>query len=197
MPPVKIHDVSNEEHTEMPWNLSRTGKVVATADVRGNLGPIDVVVQTQPGKDWIHDRWQAASDMHGTAIKGTHWIQLDFGQEIVPDRIVLDWEAAYSENYRLEGSLEPISDDSPEDKRWTVFDSTVPEQKERIAVEKVGQSPGVKTKTPLHVIHSLHPLNSPKPLRYLRLFILNSAMGWGVSLWQFDVIGWPKEEVTQ
>ena len=180
-----------------PRNLSRTGKVVATADVRGNLGPASVVVQPRPGNDWMHDRWQAASDMHGTAIAGAHWIHLDFGAEIVPERIILDWEAAYSDKYRIEASLEPITDYSSKDKTWTLFDSTDPPQKERIKVVKVGQSPGVKSTTPLHVMHTLHPLQSTKPLRYMRLYILSSAMGWGVSLWQFDVIGYSKEEVTQ
>lgn len=186
-----------EEIPLEPRNLSRTGKVVATADVRGNLGPASVVVQPRPGNDWIHDRWQAASDMHGTAIGGAHWIHLDFGTEIVPERIILDWEAAYSEKYRVEASLEPITDHSSKDKLWTVFDTTDPTQMERLSVEKVGQSPGVKTKTPLHVIHTLHPVQSTKPLRYMRLYILSSAMGWGVSLWQFDVIGYSKEEVIQ
>jgi hypothetical protein len=184
-----------EEVPLKPRNLSRSRQVTATADVRGNLGPASVVIQSVPGTDWIHDRWQAASDMHGTAIRGAHWILLDFGKEIVPERIILDWEAAYSDQYRLEASLDPITDQSPKDSIWIVFDSTDPLQKERIQVEKKGQSPGVKTETPLHVIHTLHPLKSTKPLRYLRLYILSSAMGWGVSLWQFDVIGYSKDEV--
>jgi len=178
-----------------PRNLSRSREVKATADVRGNLGPASVVVQRNPGTDWIHDRWQAASDMHGTAIGGAHWILLDFGSEIVPDTIILDWEAAYSDQYRIEASQDPITDQSSKESIWMVFDSTDPVQKERIKVETKGQSPGVKTTTPLHVIHTLHPLQSTKPLRYLRLYILSSAMGWGVSLWQFDVIGYSKDEV--
>lgn len=195
-----LTDVSvGKDAEQMPMEpryLSRTGKVIATADVRGNLGLASVVVQSIPGKDWIHDRWQAASDMHGTAIGGVHWIHLDFVAEIVPEKIILDWEAAYSEKYRLEASLDPITDETPREAMWTVFDSTDPIQRARIDVQKAGQSPGVKTKTPLHVIHTLHPLQSRKPLRYLRLYILSSAMGWGVSLWQFDVVGYKKDEVT-
>jgi len=186
-----------EEVPLEPRNLSRSGKVIATADVRGNLGPASVVVQPIPGHDWIHDRWQAASDMHGTAIGGAHWIHLDFGAEVVPEKIILDWEAAYSEKYRIEASLQPITDQTPKEAIWSIFDSTDSTQKARIAVEKVGQSPGVKSKVPLHVIHTLHPLESTKPLRYLRLYILSSAMGWGVSLWQFDVIGYNKNEVIE
>lgn len=191
---VTVNNV--DEFKLKPINLSRTGKVVATADVRGNLGPASVVVQPHPGHDWIHDRWQAASDMHGTAIKGVHWIHLDFGAEIVPDEIILDWEAAYSDRYRLEASLTPITEASTKDQMWIVFDTTDAVQKAQIRIEKKGQSPGVKTATPLHVIHTLRP-QMTKPFRYLRLFILGSAMGWGVSLWQFDVIGYRKEEVVQ
>jgi len=195
-PPIAIHKDSHDVKLK-PINLSRTGKVVATADVRGNLGPASVVVQPHPGKDWIHDRWQAASDMHGTAIKGVHWILLDFGEEVVPDEIILDWEAAYSERYRLDASLSPITSESKDqDQVWTVFDALDPLQKARIKIEKKGKSPGVKTETPLHVIHTFR-VQSPKPFRYLRLNILGSATGWGVSLWQFDVIGYKKEEVVK
>eukprot|EP00934_Nitzschia_sp_Nitz4_P003665 Nitzschia sp. Nitz4//scaffold8_size234185//66468//67037//NITZ4_001247-RA/size234185-processed-gene-0.150-mRNA-1//-1//CDS//3329559776//3655//frame0 len=175
-------------------NLSRSGKVKATADVRGNLGPVDVVVQAHPGDDWIRDRWQAASDMHGTAIKGAHWVQLDFGTEIVPEKIELDWEAAYSDKYRLEASNLPITGNTPEDENnknvWILFDSTDATQMGTVQIEKLGQSPGVKSKTPLHIVHTIDSLQSKQKFRYLRLYILKSAMGWGVSLWQFDVFGY-------
>lgn len=89
--------------------LRRTGN---NRDVRGNLGPASVVVQAKPGTDWIHDRWQAASDMHGSQIPGAHWIQLEFqfenGVGVVADRIILDWETAYADEYVLEASSEPF-----------------------------------------------------------------------------------------
>jgi hypothetical protein len=206
------------ERSLKPHPLSRSGNVTATADVRGNLGPAQVVVQVSrqhrsepvfkqlttiaffqpnPGKDWIHDRWQAASNMHGKNILGAHWIHLDFGKEVVPQRIVLDWEAAYADEYRLEASLEPISGETPGENVWILFDAADPSQTPHRSVEKTGKSPGVKTKTPLHVIHTLNPLQSNRPLRYLRLYILKSAMGWGVSLWQLDVYGFHKDEVMQ
>ena len=47
-----------------PKLLSRSQDVKVTADVRGNLGPIEVIKQANPGTNWIKDRWQAASDMH-------------------------------------------------------------------------------------------------------------------------------------
>eukprot|EP00592_Proboscia_alata_P017278 CAMPEP_0194400038 /NCGR_PEP_ID=MMETSP0174-20130528/126990_1 /TAXON_ID=216777 /ORGANISM="Proboscia alata, Strain PI-D3" /LENGTH=165 /DNA_ID=CAMNT_0039196507 /DNA_START=163 /DNA_END=656 /DNA_ORIENTATION=- len=113
-------------------NLSRNagGRVTATADVRGNLGPAGVVIQPIPGTDWITDRWQAASNMHGKNIPGAHWIQLDFGTEVWVERVVLDWEAAYADAYRLEGSLGVIGNqrtntgDPHKDQIWTLFDGT-------------------------------------------------------------------------
>ena len=54
-------------------SLTRDPRVSAACSVRGNLGPCDVVIQGAPGSDWLKDRWQAASDMGGTAIKGRHY----------------------------------------------------------------------------------------------------------------------------
>ena len=42
---------------------------VARCDVRGNLGECGVILNR--GDDWLKDRWQAASDMGGTAIPGS------------------------------------------------------------------------------------------------------------------------------
>jgi len=169
--------------------LSRLDSVTATADVRGNLGPASVVIQKNPGTDWIKDRWQAASNMHGTAIKGAHWVKLDFGREIVIDKVVLDWEAAYANQYKLEGSTFDLSDDDDGENKLVLFDGTDPSQEHRRTSEESGQSPGVKTKTPLHVVHTIDGFSEKKPIRYLRVFIYRSVMGWGVSLWQFDVYG--------
>jgi hypothetical protein len=78
--------------------LTSPRTTTVTASVRGNLGPPSVVVEDSV-KDWLKDRWQAASDMHGTAIQGPHWIQLDFRASVIIDKILLDWEAAYSDDY--------------------------------------------------------------------------------------------------
>ena len=158
--------------------LSRSSSVTASADVRGNLGPVNVVIQKEPGTDWIKDRWQAASNMHGTAIKGSHWVKLDFGREIIVDKIILDWEAAYADQYKLEGSLFDLSDDEGTD-RWTLFDGTDPSQEHRRTTETSGQSPGVKIETPLHVVHTIDGFTEKKPIRYLRVFVYRSVMGWG------------------
>jgi hypothetical protein len=82
--------------------LSRQRGVEAFCDARGNLGPCNVVVQSTPGTDWLKDRWQAASDMGGTAIPGAHWIVLDFHRTVLISKIVVDWETAHADDYRIE-----------------------------------------------------------------------------------------------
>uniref|UniRef100_A0A7S1BBA2 F5/8 type C domain-containing protein n=1 Tax=Corethron hystrix TaxID=216773 RepID=A0A7S1BBA2_9STRA len=183
----------NSPNSKKPKIISRNPSVRVTSDVRGNLGPASVIIQDPPGKDWIKDRWQAAGDMHGTAIPGQHWVILDFGSNNPRSitKVVVDWEAAYSNDYRIEISdgLE-TEKSSPE---WCVLYNTQNKsQSTRRRVEEYGQSPGVKTKTPLHVVHTINidgmQVNCSS-FRFLRVFIRKSAMGWGVSIWELDVYG--------
>jgi len=172
-----------------PILLSRRPGVVARADVRGNLGPPSVVVQAQPGKDWLKDRWQAASDMGGTAIPGKHWVSLDLGVQAVLSTVTLDWETAYAVDYLLQGKNALVD-------QWeTFFDASRPEHAALRSSRQEGQSPAVKKPMPLHIIHTI-PVErfaapTPPSYRYLRLFINRPARGWGCSLWQFDVEGRP------
>jgi hypothetical protein len=161
--------------------LSRNPEVKVTTDVRGNLGPPSVMIQETPGTDWLKDRWQAASDMHGTAIPGVHWVMLEFPSPVTAiSKVVLDWEAAYARDYRIEVSVDQ--------QQWTVlFDSH--HDSDRRTSEESGQSPGVKSKTPLHIVHTIRILEPMLAFTYLRVYIRKSAMGWGVSLWQLDVYG--------
>lgn len=193
--------ILQQEQALRPRILSRSKTVVATADVRGNLGPPSVLIQHVPGKDWIHDRWQAASNMHGKAIPGAHWVQLDFHDTIVVDKVVLDWEAAYADQYILEALLEPWVENATtttsSSSFWTLFDGTNPNEQHLRTVHEYGQSPGVTGKTPLHIVHTITPIANKKPFRYFRVHILKSKMGWGVSLWQVDVYGLYASEVMQ
>ena len=54
-----------KEHAVQPRNLSRgngsSHNIKIKADVVGNLGPIDVVLQAKPGTNWLHDRWQVCN----------------------------------------------------------------------------------------------------------------------------------------
>ena len=74
----------------------------ATADVRGNLGPASVVLNNHT--NWLKDRWQAASNMHGKAISGPHWVQLEWEQQqqVEIHSLTLDWEAAFADQYDVQ-----------------------------------------------------------------------------------------------
>lgn len=194
---LPTHEPSLSRSTDLVLLTERSRCRIAT-DVRGNLGPASVMLNN--GTDWIKDRWQAASDMGGTAIKGVHWVQIDFSSRVEVRSIVLDWEAAYADRYevqipatgkvsdsqRLHGELlEPTSLSGKQD--WTtMLQSPDPSQ---IQVQKYGQSPGVKTPTPLHVVHNIS-IDRPFTTDSMRLLILKAAMGWGVSLWRIEVLGY-------
>eukprot|EP00937_MAST-01D_sp_MAST-1D-sp2_P001258 g1258.t1 len=167
----------------------------AKADVRGNLGPASVVVQSPPGTDWIKDRWQAASDMHGTAIAGQHWVELQLRAMSGVERVRLDWEAAYCDEYVVQVAENTRSE-------WvTLFDGRKASDQKLRTTTKRGRSPGVEQETPLHVVHDLDlrgvgkrsktagPGKMALPVRVVRVVMYKSAMGWGVSLWQFSVWG--------
>ena len=192
------------EQPMQPRILSRSPRVKITTDVRGNLGPPEVMIQVHPGKDWIKDRWQAASDMHGSALPGRHWVHLDLGRAVMGSKLVLDWEAAYADVYMITASLvAPIADKALQtddktsnDDFWDLFDGRSADTDVKRTVETSGQSPGVKTKTPLHVVHTI-PIDNKRPFRYLRIYIMKPAMGWGVSMWQVDLYGLPLSEIQQ
>ncbi|KAL7482234.1 hypothetical protein ACHAW6_007920 [Cyclotella cf. meneghiniana] len=212
-----------QEHTI----ISRNSTVAITSSTRGNLGPPTVLNQDPPGNDWIKDRWQAASDMGGTAIPGTHWILLDFSslypnsdQAAYVTKVVLDWETAFAYDYRIESRIDiPTSIGGEQDEWCVMYDGASDDNDERNNVQKnirgigyqytrktvkeYGQSPGVKQKLPLHIIHTIEwgtsvgiskveiskVDNKCHLMRYLRIFIRKPARGWGVSLWQVDVYG--------
>ena len=72
---------------------------VARCDVRGNLGECGVILNR--GDDWLKDRWQAASDMGGTAIPGPHKVEIEFGRDVRVCSVEIDWETAYAEDYTI------------------------------------------------------------------------------------------------
>jgi hypothetical protein len=222
-----------------------------TTDVRGNLGPALVLIQNQT-TDWIKDRWQAASDMHGTNIRGQHYVRLDWSydlknpnrnmndatlkahvlrankmtashsiryngaQEVVVKRIVLDWEAAYSDNYDIQiwnetteqwvsiftmrPSRTNVKKQHPQGDKTTTPLSSFDITGGVVHATEWGQSPGVTFPTPLHIIHDItlddHHIAPSTEIHSksaasskMQLLIHTSATGWGVSLWQIQVYG--------
>ena len=162
---------------------------MATADVHGNLGAPAVVVQEPQGTDWLKDRWQAASDMHGTAIGGQHWVKVQLAALSTVLRVRLDWESAFCDDYVLEATENVKGTDA-----WfPLFDTRNTATLSRRTKREWGQSPGVESKVSLHIVHDLdtRPNNSGRaePIRWVRLTMRKPAMGWGVSLWQISLWG--------
>jgi len=74
----------------------------ASSDVRGNLGPASVIT-SEKTDDWLADRWQAASNMGGTPIPGSHWVEIDLLRLCKVTSILIDWEEAFSQHWILKG----------------------------------------------------------------------------------------------
>jgi hypothetical protein len=146
-----------------------------TTDVRGNLGSGSVLLFNKT--DWLKDRWQAASDMHGTQIQGPHWVQFKFKSPVVLNRILLDWESAYSDHYEVLYMRNA---------KWqTIFKAP----SSGIRVTTSGRSPGVEEAVPLHYVHEFSLFEKSMPTTSMRLLIKKSNTGWGVSLWYVEIHG--------
>ena len=125
------------------------------------------------GDDWLKDRWQAASDMSGTAIPGPHNVEINFGRDVRVCSVEIDWETAYAEDYTIAADGE------------RVFDGAAPGASRRARMS--GKSPGVKGR-PLHVVHDI-TLDDCVPARALTIHINRGATSWGVSIWHVGVMG--------
>ncbi len=153
-------------------------------DVRGNLGPPEVMLNNKT--NWLQDRWQAASDMHGTEIKGQHWVVIQFQQTVRVTDIRLDWETAYSDDYVIRGQT--LANATV----WTLDSKDKSAIQRHRTVHETGVSPGVKNqKLPLHIVHDYTNLSTTEPIQQLQILIRSPFhRGWGVSLWSVQVFGY-------
>jgi hypothetical protein len=168
--------------------LNTPDSCIITTDVRGNLGPPEVMLNN--GTDWLKDRWQAASDMGGTAIQGSHWVQIEFQRSKVPSYIhsvILDWETAYSDHYLLQ--IRQTNGIDSQEEEWTTIFTAPEDDRASMQVTRSGQSPGVKKPMPLHVIQNVTLFRPVKAASMFRILILKSNTGWGVSLWRVQLFG--------
>ena len=151
--------------------LLSTGKPV-TASVRGNLGLPSVVTSEKVERDWLLDRWQAASDMGGTPIPGEHWIEIDLEHIATSiSRILLDWETAHAIKWTIRARLY-------EDAGWATI---------AVGTEAVTVTPTDSQKLQHVMQQVILPVNIRA--RYIRLLIHEPATRWGSSLWRFQVWG--------
>jgi hypothetical protein len=186
--------------------VSRHSSVTLEASVRGNLGPISVITQEPPGNDWIKSRWQAASDMGGTAIKGSHWVVMHFNNQIGPviaESIIIDWETAYADDYLIQvpdSNSNANSNANGIDWR-TIFDGSDPAHAGRRSSISSGKSPGRGAEAfPLHIVHTIDLTGDDGngvEMSHMRLFIRKGAKPWGVSIWQLDVKGYSATDTDE
>ena len=142
----------------------------ATASVRGNLGPVSVIISPIVS-DWLRDRWQAAKDMSGAPILGPHFVLLTAGNAFTSiSKVIIDWETASASNIRISAILYDGS-------------STV--------IYKFGDK-RERSKRPKHVIDSI-PIDFmvpiTNPIEQIRIDINAPETAWGSSIWHVDVWG--------
>ena len=165
---------------------------VVTTDVKGNLGPGSVIVDSK-NKDWLRDRWQAAADMQGTPIPGAHWVIIDLGKPAQLSRVVLDWETAFAKGYDIE-----VSDEGKLESVWRKIYTTTDANGEQAS--------------PKHVVHSIvlggseevsiggratgqekldDAVHTERQGRYVRIAIPANGLGtqYGASLWEVRIFG--------
>lgn len=161
--------------------LLSNGKPV-TSDVRGNLGPASVVT-SEVIADWLKDRWQAASDMGGTPIRGQHWLEIDLQEDRTSSsitRILIDWEDAFSD-------------------RWVVLGKQFSAEESWTTIAESRQMK-VKSRSKHHVIQEVvldSRLQHNKKIRFVRLLIHSPSTKWGSSVWRFQVWGIPSSSTTE
>jgi len=147
----------------------------ATGDVHGNLGPPKLVTAAGGSKDWLKDRWQAATGMSGVPIPGEHWLRVDLADaESRLERVVLDFEVAHAKIYLLETSK---SDSGP----WRKLTEVRTCCSKHLTVRSSGH----------HVVHTITrpAMEDWKADRFVRARFTHLATMWGVSVYRFRVFG--------
>jgi hypothetical protein len=152
----------------------------ARASARGNLGPPSVVTENSV-VDWLKDRWQAARDMYGTPLKGPQWVAIELAQRCVPERVILDWETSYADDYEFQVRIAIGTGDT-----WapvkTKRSSRDKSQKQHIvdvlSVDDAAQAQLRATSAA-----------EPQLTHEFRVYIQRPATQWGVSLWRFELWG--------
>ena len=136
-----------------------------TASVRGNLGEASVVTNGLHN-DWLKDRWQAAKNMQGAPIPGTHWLLVDLEATCVVERIDVEFESAFARDYTLRGRSKSGA--------WVSL--------------AVGASAVESRPSKQRILHRLAS-NSMVPVDQIKLDIARPGTRWGTSVWELDIFG--------
>uniref|UniRef100_A0A7S0DU09 F5/8 type C domain-containing protein n=1 Tax=Hanusia phi TaxID=3032 RepID=A0A7S0DU09_9CRYP len=160
----------------------------ATSDVNGNLGKAQVVT-SESVSDWLKDRWQAAKDMSGNPIEGEHWIEVDLQSPAIVTSVLIDWEAAFSDDYSLSGRM--LSNEEWKvlfDSKSSHFNSSTPAPKHVHHTFEIPQLEGEGAATHL-TSYGADCYAPTRAVRYVRLLIRKPSTSWGVSIWRLQIYG--------
>jgi hypothetical protein len=187
-----------------------------TADVHGNLGAPSVVTNESIG-NWLTDRWQAALNMKGEAIPGEHWIEIDLQRPCKVEKIIIDWEDAYSTFWTLQGRLSESysSSSSGSSSSSSGSGSGSGSGAGNVILGMGGESKQIRHMKH-HVVYELHtPFSRDQNrikektllehkehntglgelVRYVRLVIHQPSMHWGSSIWRLQLWGTEAENI--
>ena len=183
---------SQEKPRRYPHLLSSSKKV--TSDTRGNLGPPEVVTRDDV-KDWLKDRWQAASDMKGTPLKGKHWLQIDLERPCTLTSTLIDFETAYSQDWVIQGKVDPSANDwfdlvssrSPTFQQYKTklqnYEHII--QSVNITHDSNGEAEYYNNSNEGNNAYN----NQNKRIRFVRLLINSPSTRWGTSVWRWKLFG--------
>ncbi|GAA1007748.1 hypothetical protein Aple_071350 [Acrocarpospora pleiomorpha] len=148
---------------EVPVNVALNLPPSAyTASSQSNDGSGETNSQPQNDRSAFRAFDGNTSTRWGSNGGDTQWIQVDLGKTYVLDKVVLNWEAAYSSTYKIQTSADGST--------WTDV-----------------HSHNDSTPTGDHIDEIvLDPLAEG---RYVRMQGTKAATQWGLSLWEFEVYG--------
>jgi hypothetical protein len=137
-----------------------------TSDVHGNLGDPNVVL-SESVENWLTDRWQAASNMQGSPIPGTHYLHLFLNAKAIINHVIIDFETAYSDHYKLLGCI--------------TADNCI--------ILATSANRKVVETSKNHIIHRIE-LSNETPFISVKLIIEKTSTQWGTSVWRLQLHGY-------
>lgn len=135
------------------------------SDVHGNLGD-PFVVLNENIENWLSDRWQAASNMQGSPIPGEHYLHLFLTQKVIINYVIIDFETAFSDHYKLIGCV--------------IADSCI--------ILASSSSRKVLNTSKNHIVHRID-VNNDTPVISVKLTIEKPSTKWGTSIWRLQLHG--------
>ncbi|GAA0428180.1 hypothetical protein Acor_66810 [Acrocarpospora corrugata] len=148
---------------EVPVNLAlNLAPSAYTASSQSNDGSGETNSQPQNDRSAFRAFDGNPATRWGSNGGDTQWIQVDLGKTHLVDKVVLNWEAAYSSTYKIQTSADGSA--------WTD-----------------AHSHNDTTPTGDHIDTIV--LDPPAQGRFVRMQGTKAATQWGLSLWEFEVYG--------